>query len=123
MDDAITKVWTIRYVNGLPTRCRCQKALREGILMLLNRDGGLTKRQLADAVGTHQAVIEELLAALYADGEVQRYNAISPKQRRMTEYWCIAGRSPVGTENRYRGAETLAAFQIAALERLREVRA
>jgi predicted ArsR family transcriptional regulator len=120
MDNAIKRTYVFVIDGPITRRVRCPKSLRDGIMLLLERDGGLTKQQLAGALGTHYTVIDEHLAFLYGAGEIQRYMAVSPKQRRVHEYWCIAGSRPAS--NRYRGAETLAAFQIAA--RLRwEVRA
>lgn len=121
MDNAITKTYIVLIDGPITRRVRCPKSLREGIELLLKRDGGMTKGQLADLLGTHHTILDEHLEFLYATGEIQRYTAISPKQRRAHEFWCIAGQRPVS--NRYRAAETLEAFQIAALAQLRgEVR-
>lgn len=117
MDNAIQRTYIILTDGPITRRVRCPKSLREGIVMLLKRDGGMTKGQLSDALGTHHTVLDEHLEFLYAAGEIQRYTAISPKQRRAHEFWCIMGTRPIA--NRYRGAETLEAFQIAAMVRLR----
>jgi predicted ArsR family transcriptional regulator len=122
MDSAITKVYTVIIDGPITRRIRCPKSLREGAAMLLKRDGAMTKGQLADALGTHHTILDEHLTFLYSAGEIQRYMAVSPKQRRAHEFWCITGQRPAS--NRYRGAETLEAFQIAALAwQGREVRA
>jgi predicted ArsR family transcriptional regulator len=121
MDNAIQRTYIVMIDGPITRRVRCPKSLRDGIMMLLERDGGTTKNQLADLLGTHHTILDEHLEFLYSAGEIQRYKAVSPKQRRAHEYWCITGTRPMS--NRYRGAETLEAFQIAAMARLREVRA
>ncbi len=121
MDNAIKRVYIVMIDGPITRRIRCPKSLREGIVFMLKRDGSMTRGQLADALGAYYVLLDEHLEFLYSAGEIQRYVAISPKQRRAHEYWCITGTRP--TSNRYRAAETLQAFQIAAMARLRgEVR-
>jgi predicted transcriptional regulator len=85
-------------------------ALRADILELLTRDGAMSKRNVINALCAGQHLTGTALETLRAAGEVEKYRAMSVRNR-MDELWCIAGQSPVQTRTQFRGADTLAALQ------------
>lgn len=107
----ITKVGA----DGKGHRMRDMPALRKAIIKVLTaNEEGLSLRTLTEQVSAGDNLTLISLEELYVSGDVQRFNAYNPKRCRTDEFWCVAGRSPVRQGNRFRGLETLQAFQIAA---------
>lgn len=101
--------------NGKGHRMRDVTALRKAIIkVLIANEEGLSLRALTEQVSARDNLTLISLEELYANGYVQRFNAYNSKHCRTDEFWCVAGRSPIRQGNRFRGLETLQAFQIAA---------
>lgn len=118
MDKALKRVYVVNRDSGITRRYRCPKSIKESVQFLLDRDGSLSRTALVNALGTTVEAIQTALDALQAEGLVQHYKAIGGKRQRLDEYWCLQGRRPVHDTARYRSAETLLAFQVAARARL-----
>lgn len=100
-------------INGQRQWARDQVALQAEIISLLDRDGPMTKKRIIMTLATAQAAIETALATLLQVGQIQRYKAMSARNR-LDEHWCIAGRSPVfsgANAGRYNATAILTAMQ------------
>lgn len=104
-------------VNARSVRRRNPVALRADILKLLASNGATGKRRIINELRVGQESTDEALRALRAEGKVEKYKAMSIRNR-MDELWCLAGESPVKRRTDFRGADTLAALQRAVARSL-----
>ncbi|MFM0002610.1 hypothetical protein PQR57_16435 [Paraburkholderia dipogonis] len=101
-------------VNGHRQWARDQVALQAEILALLEQHGGLTKKRIIMTLATAQAAVNTALVTMLRDGVIERYRALSARNR-LDEHWCLAGKSPVASNNgagiRYNAVAILNAMQ------------
>jgi predicted transcriptional regulator len=101
-------------VNGHRQWARDQVALQADILKLLEQHGGLTKKRIIMTLATAQAAVDTALVTMLRDGVIERYRALSARNR-LDEHWCAAGKSPVaptaGDGIRYNAVAILTAMQ------------
>jgi hypothetical protein len=93
---------------------RNQVTLKEDVVSMLKERGPLPKKRLIMDLNSAQAAMELALGTLEADCRVERFRALSSRNR-MDEFWCLFGHAPRPESSfRFKGEQILDGFRAAA---------
>ncbi len=116
--------YTPTVINGKVQQMRDKATLRADAVALLQSDGPLPKKRIINGLRTVQWLVDEVLLAAEAEGQIERFRMLSQRGR-MDEFWCIAGRAPVrpqrNARHEFRGEQILTAFRAVVIKNQLEV--